>query len=87
MSSGGAHLQENGSDLLQRNTLPLLLLHEVLQTLVQLFEHEAAVPTLEEAFVEVDDGVAGPKFTQSVSLVMDETDSDRSNREPIVDCG
>lgn len=82
MSSGGARLQENGSDL-----RPLSLLHEVLQTLVQLFEHEAAVPTLEEAFVEVDDVVAGPKLTQSVSLAMDETDSDRSNREPIVDCG
>lgn len=56
-------------------------------TFVQLFEHKAAVPTLKETFVEVDDVVAGPKFTQSISLAMDETDSDRSNREPIVRCG
>lgn len=45
------------------------------------------MPTLEETFVEVDDVVAGPKFTQSISLAMDETDSDRSIREPIVGCG
>lgn len=79
-----------GSDQLkhaQINTLPLSLLHEVPQTIVQLFEHDAAVPTLKETFVEVDDVVAGPKFTQSISLAMDETDSDRSIRELIVGCG
>lgn len=64
--------------------LPLSLHHEVLQTFVQLLKHEAVVSILVETFVEVDNVGAGPKFTQSINLAIDETDSDRTNRELIL---
>ena len=61
------HLLRNGTDVLQRQRLKLVLLEKVVQILLQHLEHQARVELVREALVRLDEVVrVGVLATQAL---------------------